>query len=89
MSKAKKVKAGKLYTNGRAQVVYVHRNSLSLAKIYHIVPIQNVDASKFSSLWLTEDELLKRWPYVVDKIIIEQDEYSEDEFMPSERKSAG
>lgn len=86
MSKAKKVKAGKLYTNGRAQVVYVvdvwdspYWEDDSWCEF---VPVQNT--VKYcrnydgGTAQIGLEEFTKRWPYVVDRIVIEQ----EDELFP-------
>lgn len=73
MSKAKKVKAGKLYTNGRAQVVYVAdvwENSI-FNTICEVHPVQYVSLGYAEMM--SEDDVLKRWPLIVQKIVIEQE----------------
>jgi hypothetical protein len=77
MSKAKKVEAGKLYTNGRAQVVYVadvwgERENPKDGCGEKDCEVWAVQRSGFKgSLIMGHDEVLYDWPYVVDRIVIE------------------
>lgn len=80
MSKAKKVKAGKLYTNGRAQVVFVAAAGPTICNVF---PVQRSNISENGEVCLVSD-IIKYWPYVVDRIVIEQEDF--DPGMKLERK---